>query len=58
MMYYVCNYKLKIYYLNTVPLPTSGVLVGCDKVNDPGYVLHYEVSMREVILRTHTGQHT
>jgi hypothetical protein len=46
-------------YLNAMPFAASGLLLrGSDEVNDPGDVLHNEVSMGEVILRSHAGQNT
>jgi hypothetical protein len=42
-----------------MPFAASGLLFWwSDEVNDPGDVLHNEVSMGQVILRAHAGQNT
>jgi hypothetical protein len=42
-----------------MPFAASGLLLWrSDEVNDPGDVLHNEVSMGEVILCAHAGQNT
>ncbi len=54
----LCTYT-SIPYLNAMPFAASGLFLWrSDKVNDPGDVLHNEVSMGEVILRAHAGQNT